>query len=233
MSDNVIKLWQGDVTAQESDYPRYWLRLGQAEQKQSANFQNKQIRQRFVEIHGRLREILGDVVNEDPAELRIHRAQYGKPYLADYPGLSFNLSHTGNKMAVAVAHHCELGVDIEHCKPRPNLAALVEKCFAEEEMDFWRQLPDTQKTQAFYRFWTRKEAFVKATGRGIALGLKHCVINPNRLNEFLRVPEEYGPPAAWRIHDIAINSSIDGALAVNTGKPLTIEIIQARAAAEN
>lgn len=226
MERNVISLWQGEVRAQESDYPRFWAMLSQAERKRSANFLNQKNHQRFVEIHARLREILASIVDVNPARLRILRAQYGKPYLADYPEISFNLSHTGNKMAVAAAQYCELGIDIELCKPRPNFAALVEKCFGEEEQHYWRQLPEIQQPQAFYRFWTRKEAFVKATGRGIALGLKACVINPEKPGEFLSIPEEFGQPADWRIVDISMSAKICGALAVKSDRPLVIAALE-------
>ena len=69
-----------------------------------------------------------------------------------------------------------------------------------------------KKYQAFYRFWTRKEAFVKATGYGIALGLNQCVINPENPTEFLRVPENCGQASAWHVQDIDLGEGIYGAL---------------------
>jgi 4'-phosphopantetheinyl transferase len=208
-----IKLWQGDCAAEETNYPKYWRILDATEQHYADAFKNEQLRRRYIEIHARLRIVLGDALNTAPGQLRIHKAEHGKPYLADYPELAFNLSHTGNQMVVAIAINCDLGVDIEQCKPRTNLAALVDKCFAEEEKSYWQQLPEAQKTQAFYQFWTRKEAFVKATGRGIALGLKQCVINPKNLNEFLAIPKEYGKANEWFVQPIDFGETICGALA--------------------
>jgi 4'-phosphopantetheinyl transferase len=161
---------------------------------------------------------LADVTNTAPEQLRIRKTEHGKPYLVDYPELAFNLSHTGNQMVVAIAKNCELGVDIEHCKPRTNLATLVDKCFAEQEKNYWLKLPQAQQPQAFYRLWVRKEAFVKATGRGIALGLNQCVINPENLNEFLSIPEEYGIAYDWLIQDIDMGVTICGAVVVSTSK---------------
>ncbi|MBK8816964.1 MAG: 4'-phosphopantetheinyl transferase superfamily protein [Methylococcaceae bacterium] len=141
--------------------------------------------------------------------------------------MEFNLSHTGNKIAIAVGYRCQLGIDIELCKTRSSLSALVEKCFDKVEKNYWQQLPETLKAQEFYRFWTRKEAFVKATGRGIALGLKICVINPNQPNTFLRIPAKFGLPSEWRIHDInqLNDTSIAGAVVIKTDKKLLIEQI--------
>lgn len=167
-----------------------------------------------MEVRARLRILLGDVINAAPEQLRLQRAEHGKPYLVDYPDLAFNLSHTANKMVVAMGFRCDIGIDIEQYKARANLASLVDKCFAEEEKVYWQQLPESQQLQAFYHFWVRKEAFVKATGKGIALGLNQCVVNPQNRNEFLRIPEAYGVASEWHIQDIAPGESMCGALAI-------------------
>jgi 4'-phosphopantetheinyl transferase len=209
-----IRLWQGDIAGTETDHPPYWLILDPTEQQHASSINNAAIRRRYVEIHARLRSLLGDVVNVKPELLRIAKGEFGKPYLIDYPNLAFNLSHTRNKMVVAIGHDCDLGVDIEHCKPRANMAALVDKCFADVEKNHWQQLPETQQTLAFYQFWTRKEAFVKAVGRGIALGLNHCVINPENINEFLAILEAYGQRSEWLVQGIDMGEAFCGALVV-------------------
>ncbi|WP_411728529.1 4'-phosphopantetheinyl transferase family protein [Methyloglobulus sp.] len=213
MDSHTIKLWQGDCETTEVNYLHYWRILDPTEQQHVSTIKNEQLHRRYVEIHARLRILLGHVVNAMPEQLRIHKTEYGKPYLADYPELVFNLSHTANKMVVAIANNYDLGIDIELCKPRTNLDALVDKCFAEEEKSYWQQLPENEKTQAFFRFWTRKEAFVKATGKGIALGLKQCVINPLNQTELLRIPQDYGQASEWFIQDIDLGEFICCALA--------------------
>jgi 4'-phosphopantetheinyl transferase len=219
MDSHGIQLWQGDIIGDESDYPVFWKLLEPSEQQHALLISNQQYRLKYVEIHARLKMLLADVINTKPLQLRIQKAEYGKPYLVDYPELAFNLSHTANKIIVAYGFHHELGVDIETCKPRSNLAGLVDKCFAEEEQLFWRQLPESQQTQVFYRFWTRKEAFVKAVGRGIALGLSQCVINPAYHNRFLRIPSEYGHADEWRIQEIEVENSFCAAYVTKPRNP--------------
>lgn len=221
MSGQKFHLWQCDIVGSEDTYPVFWDILEPHERAHAESLSNLQSRLNYAEIHGRLRILLADVVNSSPKHLRILKAEYGKPYLIDYPELSFNLSHTGNKLIVVYAYHHNVGVDIETCKKRANLAGLVEKCFAEEEQNYWRQLPHSQQTQAFYRFWTRKEAFVKAVGRGIALGLNQCVINPNNRNRFIRIPKDYGKAEQWLIQDVEVGANICGALAVKRLSTLT------------
>jgi 4'-phosphopantetheinyl transferase len=115
-------------------------------------------------------------------------------------------------LMIAVGWNCQLGADIEICKPKINLSGLVDKCFAEEETAYWNKLPEDQQNREFYRFWTRKEAFVKATGRGIGLGLNHCVINPENPMEFLRVPGNCGMASAWHVLDIDLEQEICSAI---------------------
>ena len=220
-----VKVWFGEISITEADYPYQISLLNENEQRQADNFKNDLLRRRYVANRAKLREILAQIVNCNPASLRFEIAQHGKPYLGDHPEIEFNLSHTGNKIAVAIGHRCQVGIDIELCKTRSSLSALVEKCFDQEEKNYWQQLPESLKPQEFYRFWTRKEAFVKATGRGIALGLTSCVINPNQPSTFLRIPAEFGLPSEWRIHNMSDlnDTSIVGALVIKTDKKLSIE----------
>jgi len=209
---NEVELWHGKVMAEDADYHAYWRVLDEAEQTQAQKFKNELLHKRYVEIHGRLRNRLADLLNQSPEKISIKKAAQGKPYLADYPELAFNLSHSADRVLIAMSWNCQLGVDIELCKPRLNVSGLVNKCFAEEEIASWNQLPETQKNQAFYRYWTRKEAFVKATGYGITLGLNQCVINPENPTAFLRIPALCGDASAWYVLDIELGEGVCGAI---------------------
>lgn len=212
LGNDEVELWYGRVSAEDTRYQACWSILDAAEQMQAAKFKTVLLQQRYVVVHGQLRQILALSLNERPEKIRIAKAEHGKPYLADYPELAFNLSHTEDSWMIALARQCQLGVDIEFCKPRPNLSGLVGRCFSEEEAAYWQQLPEAEKIPAFYRFWTRKEAFVKATGLGIALGLNHCAINPEKPTEFLRVPEICGRADTWFVADVDGEAGLCGAL---------------------
>lgn len=211
MNSDTVEIWHGDI-AGDTHHQNYWRVLDAAEQAHAKKITNDVLRNRYIEVHGRLRNILAQTLNEPPEKISIKKAEHGKPYLDGNPELVFNLSHSAAAMVIAVGWNCQLGVDIENCKPRTSLAALVDKCFAEEEIAYWNKLPDAQKIPEFYRYWTRKEAFVKATGRGIALGLNHCVINPENQTEFLRVPDGCGQASAWHVQDIELGQGVCSAL---------------------
>ncbi|MEY3880169.1 MAG: hypothetical protein RIQ94_964 [Pseudomonadota bacterium] len=191
MNADIIQIWHGIIADDDSGYQDYWRVLDASEQVRAGKIRNDLQRKHYVIVHGRLRHILSNILHTSPEGITIKKTEQGKPYLADTPKLAFNLSHSASTMVIAVGWNCQLGVDIECCKSRTNLAALVDKCFSTEEIAYWSMLPEAQKMPEFYRFWTRKEAFVKATGAGIALGLQRCVINPKNFAEFLRVPIEY------------------------------------------
>ena len=212
LGSNELEIWHGKVSAEDAHYQAHWRILDDAEQTHAGKIKNALLHKRYVETHGRLRNLLAQTLKQPPEKIRIKKAEHGKPYLADYPELAFNLSHSADRLMLALGWQCQLGVDIEVCKQRISLSGLVDKCFAEEEAAYWAELPESQKNQEFYRFWTRKEAFVKATGHGIALGLNCCVINPENPTEFLRVPELCGLASAWQVLDIDLGDGIYSAL---------------------
>ncbi|MDO9164172.1 MAG: 4'-phosphopantetheinyl transferase superfamily protein [Methylococcaceae bacterium] len=210
---STIECWHGQLS-DEADH-QHWQRLSAEEQAHAATLKNPVLRTRYVSVRSHLRQVLAQKLAIQAKAIVFSKAEHGKPYLADYPELAFNLSHSANAWVIAVGWGCRLGVDIEIAKPRANLAALVEKCFADVEASYWHSLPEHQQTAAFYRFWTRKEAFVKATGRGIALGLKQCVVNPEQPTEFLTVPAEFAPASVWRVLDLDVGQGLVGAVAVD------------------
>lgn len=212
MNTDTIQIWHGDIDIKDAYYQNYWRVLDAAEQMHAEKIKNALLRKRYVAVHGRLRSVLSEILNEPPEKINIKKAEYGKPYLVDRPDLVFSLSHSANVMVIALGRNCRLGVDLEICKLKAGLAALVDKCFSKEENEYWNKLPETQQTVEFYRFWTRKEAFVKAIGRGIALGLNQCVINPESPVEFLRVPAGCGQALLWHVLDVDLGQGACSAL---------------------
>ncbi|MEQ1529363.1 MAG: 4'-phosphopantetheinyl transferase superfamily protein [Methylococcales bacterium] len=211
---NTVQLWHGEL-AEHSNLQQYQQLLDTTEQNQVNLIKNPLQQQRYIQSHGLLRLRLAEALNEKPQTLKFNKSRHGKPYLLDYPDLAFNMSHSGQQLLIGIAHNCRLGVDIEVAKPRTNLAGLVNKCFADTEADYWRQLPEEQKTPEFYRFWTAKEAFVKATGQGIALGLQHCVLSVTEPRQLISVPDAWGAASLWRTQELQLGASVYAALVVD------------------
>lgn len=200
------------VTSFASRLPTYLETLDKDEIAVAERFKFAELRTRYIISHGILRQLLAERVHEPAVSLRIEKAEFGKPFLPDYSELSFNMSHTEDILVIAISSQCQLGVDVECYQARRACAGLVKKCFAPEEADYWHGLESAERSRAFYPFWVKKEALVKAIGKGITLGLDQCVVNPENLNTFLRVPESGGLADKWQIHSWDLSENITGAV---------------------
>ncbi len=177
MSNNNVQLWQGRVLTEESPYDDNWRLLDDAEKNRAMRIQHETKHKEYVHIHAQVRCLLAKLLNQNPEAIIINRSPQGKPYLAEYTHISFNLSHSHEYYLLAISENCNLGVDIEFCKLKHNISGLVDKCFAANERDYWYLLSEYEQHRFFYECWTRKEAFVKAIGRGIALGLDQVILD--------------------------------------------------------
>lgn len=214
LSDSV-DIWYIDLQ-QLQPAAGYWQLLDEREQAAANAFVHASLRSRYITVHALVRMILASyLADTDAKALCIDRNEFGKPFLSTCPALSFNLSHTGSWMLLAVSRDIKLGVDIEQIKPRGLLQGLVCKCFSPTEQRYWMDLPPSLQEEMFYAFWTRKEAFVKAVGRGIALGLSACEIDTQHMDRFKRLPAGCGAVTDWAIVELTLNPACKAALVLN------------------
>lgn len=156
---------------------------------------------RFVAVRGLLRRTLAGYLGVEPQELVFELGAYGKPALAGQK-LHFNISHSEDHLLIAVADIGELGVDVEKVRARRNLHALAGRCFSAREYRDWAALPVDQQLPAFYRLWVKKEAFVKAVGRGIAAGLELCEFAVEPGGQIAAIPVEFGVAGDWSVSEL-------------------------------
>jgi 4'-phosphopantetheinyl transferase len=178
--------------------------LSKEEQARAARFLSPLHRDRFAVAHGRLREILGARLGVSPSSLVFDVAQHGKPHLAGAQagsGVQFNLSHSGDRGLVGWANDRQLGVDIELWRPLGDEAALVRRFFSPVENAAYEGLPAAGRTQGFFECWTRKEAYIKAVGRGLGLPLDSFDVSfgPGTEPALLRSSAEVRTDRAWSL----------------------------------
>lgn len=101
--------------------------------------------------------------------IKISYGANGKPYLSDMPGLFFNLSHSGSQIMCALSD-CEVGCDVEQIKDKGLKTAGRFFTAGEYQLISEKETPEERKAM-FYRLWTLKESFMKATGLGMKLPL--------------------------------------------------------------
>lgn len=112
-----------------------------------------------------VRNILGEYLNVDGNCLMILKSKYGKPYLKDYPNTNYNISHTKDVIVCAVTDK-PVGVDIESVKPFNR--RIVERFFSQNEQDYIFA-PKEAQNERFTEIWTKKEAYIKWLGKGMAI----------------------------------------------------------------
>jgi 4'-phosphopantetheinyl transferase len=148
--------------------------LSPDETARASRFHFEKHRTRFVRCRSALRCLLGDYLGAQAAEVRFEYLANGKPQLAPQQNpraLHFNVSHSGNIALIAVGSELSLGVDIEKIRDDVDAAALAERFFSPRERAGLRALPAHLRVPGFYACWTRKEAFLKATGTGLSFPL--------------------------------------------------------------
>ena len=192
--------------------------LDEGERLRAAAFRFARDRDRFVASHGAARVILARYLETEPGLVRFMTGPNGKPALAGSSAsfdLRFNLSHSGNLALVAVTAGREVGVDLERVRPIAEWREISERVFSSRERTALLALPEDARVEAFFRLWTRKEAFLKAEGEGIANALDRIeVLEP------VRVPDNGHHVAAhstglthWRIQDLTLAPGYVGAVA--------------------
>lgn len=216
------ELWLGDLKNNLDLLVEFSRLLNPQELEQVNRMKSQQLRDNAILARGWLRTILASYLDVKPTELNFSRGQYGKPAL-DKHKLFFNISHTNSTLAIAIADIDNIGIDIEQSKPRTMLTDIAKRCFSTAEFNHWQHLPPDQQSPVFYQLWTKKEAFVKAVGRGIALGMEQCEVNLVTGSGFLSLPKEYGLASDWQIYDFMPANDIYGAL-VTPNTPLEIKL---------
>jgi 4'-phosphopantetheinyl transferase len=157
---------------------RDWL--SPAERERAARFIFDRDRRRYLAAHIALHEILCHYLPIDPAQLSFDLGPNGKPKLHQTPtpsAIEFNLSHSNELALLAVAHGREVGIDVEHVRERFEFQEVAERFFTAKEVAAMRGLPSALQRQAFFKCWTSKEAFLKATGTGLSGALDEVEIS--------------------------------------------------------
>ncbi|HLO86981.1 MAG TPA: 4'-phosphopantetheinyl transferase HetI [Nostocaceae cyanobacterium] len=173
-----VHIWRIDLKQPEAQLAAFRATLSSDEIVRADRFYFPEHRQRFVAGRGSLRAILGRYLGVEAAQVEFEYQQRGKPLLggrfAD-SGLYFNLSHSQDLGLLGVSRRA-IGVDLEYMRQMSDLEALAERFFLEREVEVVRSLSSVQQQEVFFRYWTCKEAYLKATGEGI-VKLEHTEIS--------------------------------------------------------
>jgi len=189
------------------------------ERIRAERFYFEQHRQRFIVARGLLRTILGYYLGIAPDQLQFCYGSRGKPALVETPSgstLRFNLSHSEGLALYGVTRDRELGIDIEYIRPITEMEQIAKRFFSVQENAVFCTLPTNQKLAAFFNCWTRKEAYVKAIGDGLALPLDQFDVSlaPGEPARLLAIKGDRSGANYWSLQELSPAPGYVAALAV-------------------
>ncbi len=169
-------------------------------------------RLRFVATRAFLRVLLGNYLKLPPGALAFTYGATGKPGLPGNP-LHFSVSHSANRAMFAFSPAQPLGVDIELVHEISNPTEIAARFFSPAETEAISMLPYEERLNAFYRCWTRKEAFLKATGAGLSYGLNQFEVSLGKHTRLIRIGDSKWEADQWRLYHLDPEAGYVGTLA--------------------
>lgn len=161
-----VTLFQVGLDKRPDEIERLKKVLPDDEIRRARQFQFEPDRRRYIVARGTLRKIFSQVLDCDPGKIRFEHAPTGKPSIPGSP-LHFNVSHS-HEMAMIALSSRQVGIDIEYVVSRNSHAGIIRRYFSSEEQAFLSSAPSTERQRRFFQVWTLKEAYLKATGEGMA-----------------------------------------------------------------
>jgi 4'-phosphopantetheinyl transferase len=182
------------------------------ESEKAGRFRFDRHRQQFVIARGALRSVLGHYLDRPPRQLRFAYGPFGKPEVEGEEGrdcLRFNLSHAEGVALIALTRGREVGVDVEAVRAEFPGMEIAERFFSGREVETLRAMPEGARAAAFFLYWTRKEAYIKALGEGLSHPLGQFSVSlADGESRVLAEPEGVAHEAsAWVVKGVSLGAS--------------------------
>lgn len=172
LSPGEIHVWVGSVDVQAEHMSEWGSILSNTELERANKFLENRDRTRFVARRVLLRRLLAHYLGVAAVEIEFSQNRFGKPEI-DKPlhagDVSFNLSHSGEYVVIAVGRGVDVGVDVEQVRPLENIKGLVQTFFSAPERMLYERTSMVDREQLFFEHWVCKEAALKALGCGLSL----------------------------------------------------------------
>lgn len=219
LADDEIHVWGLDVDGSTAEVEAQAGVLSAEETARAKRFHFERDRKRFILQYTALRRLIGAYQGVDPARVVFQRGPHGKPALTEAfaaGDLRFNMSNSRTRALLAFTRHREIGVDIECSRPMSGAERIAQRFFSPGEYAALQRVPEGERTAAFFRCWTRKEAYVKGIGRGLSLGLDQFEVSflPGQPAALLSTRHDPRQAERWTLHELLPGNGCMGALAV-------------------
>jgi len=214
LETGAVHVWRIALDQEDDPLERFRGTLEPHELERAGRFHFERHRRHFIVARGFLRSVVARYLETQPEALRFSYGEYGKPALETEPVLRFNLSHSNEVALLAVTLDAELGVDVEHIRADFASEDIARRFFSRAEVAVFNALPQDERVAAFFRCWTRKEAYIKAIGKGLSQALDEfdVTLAPGIAPALLRAEDD--DASRWWMSDIEVGEGYAGALAV-------------------
>ena len=183
--------------------------LSAQEQKKGASFAQEKDRLRFIGSRILLRRIISLYLDYPAKKLSFQTGSHGKPYLSsdekDFPEIYFNLSHSGEFIALAFSLSSPVGIDIETVRANINSETLVRRFFHPDEYSEFLKLDEKKQQEFVFRRWTVREAFLKGIGTGLSVSPDSFYVQA--LSSMFCIKKGQKDYSLWRIKPIPVPGS--------------------------
>ena len=173
-----VHVWTVSLSAERAALAELSAILTTDERTRADRFRTPQLRRRFIVARAILRRLLSTYLRVDASALRLCYGEHGKPYITSASGLCFNLSHAEDAAIYAIASGREVGIDIEATARDVDIDGVARQAFSSRECEAMTALAPGARRDAFFRIWTRKEAYVKARGEGLSYPTRSFSVSP-------------------------------------------------------
>ncbi|MCZ4351943.1 4'-phosphopantetheinyl transferase superfamily protein [Roseovarius aestuarii] len=189
--------------------------LSETEQQRAASFVFEKDARHYRAARVFQRQVLAAYLDRAPEDLHFTTRARGKPVLTNGAGIEFNVTDSGGFALMAVMHHAAVGIDVEVPRPFPDILNIARNSFHpfEQQEIFAHPTLDAQR-QAFYRCWTRKEAYMKALGEGLYLDLGSFAVETGPTRRPALRSCARGDKETWTFVDIGENHAIYAAICI-------------------
>jgi 4'-phosphopantetheinyl transferase len=212
LSTNALEVLAARIDVSAEELERLSCALDSAE-LQRANRLPEATRRQFVATRAVLRTLLGERLEVPAAAVPLRKSKNGKLFVSG--GVLFNAAHSKSLAVFAFTHNLRVGVDVELLRPVAHLKGVVELALAPSEAADLQSVPADDRAAAFFACWTRKEAYLKASGNGLGSPREVAVtLRPGATERLVSVQGAPAEPGRWQLTSFEPRPGYVGAVAI-------------------
>jgi len=202
-----VHVWQASLDLPSGRAADFTSTLANDELDRAGRFHFEKDRQSYIVSRGVLRVLLGRYLKQDPEKVCLNYGPNGKPEVAGYGTdhtLQFNLAHSDRIALYAFTEGRPIGIDVEKMRPLEDADGLASRYFSAREYAAWRTVDQEERQIMFFRYWTSKEAYIKAIGAGLSFPLDQFDVSlaPGEPASLLTISGDEEKARRWSLREL-------------------------------